>query len=870
MRRATLLIRRGALGLRAARLEQRRVIVVGSSATIRGANPTRALASLLDKAQSCLVPAETLRCCESINDAAKSLEDVRSLDAVAEQDATLLTRDAVGGDDRSTGGAGRDRTFLENLVFSGASGAALDSAPEEEPESPPYRDPDEVRALRALQKEEEERHDEDKLGGFSSAQKKKRDEAALDAAQEEEKKMDGVTATFDGEESFFVDRRTEDASPSADARPLNADRVSGQFNAMGLAESEQGVSEPVATLEPEDSTPHPLGDDVRDQLDRGDYSRFYGRGTKHDKDPLTGSKFKNDVLEGFFAGGRALPSRSDFKKGGGNLNSYPLLVAAQKRIAKKQLKAANAATRANGPYFGLDRFPDESEGGYVIQSVWCSLEGGGNSRSWQQACEVFYENYPHKRPQGLPTTRRLRDDSELKSTERYDPTVDIGPVLHESVANNLSGTGLHNADEHYPQYVLVHDHYGRVVQEGDQLVEVEAAKALLDAHAKEYVLVAKSQELIADMVFLTPRGVGPANPMPNFSRIATMGPVKKNKLRAAGTTLLYEFETADGDWKDRFADIYVEKGDDGTVKFVPNAILNLTKLEVEFGFLERDPETHKVDRPGWRAQKLQGVYDKHFKEKSARNPRGGGARVMKISPSHPGLFLIHYAIRYGLMDWDRCVLEACVHGVGGTTNVLAALSDLDRERALKGCGAHGAGARISSDLDETQAVNALIGAALEEWSEVLMGRAQNGQRTPFTLQYYAATSLGADAEGLHPQVWTINDPPAVALECLTASRIWTPRMLGSQLFQALQQGPRLLLNRSHLKLEDFVDSRLFTSFLNRKLASKDDGYWWTIWYGLAPCTILFGMSISWCSGAFFRGSRRRPSVLISAQAWITG
>ena len=89
MRRATLLIHRGALGLRAARLEQRRVIVVGSSATIRGANPTRALASLLDKAQSCLAPAETLRGCESINDAAKSLEDVRSLDAVAEQDAAL-------------------------------------------------------------------------------------------------------------------------------------------------------------------------------------------------------------------------------------------------------------------------------------------------------------------------------------------------------------------------------------------------------------------------------------------------------------------------------------------------------------------------------------------------------------------------------------------------------------------------------------------------------------------------------------------------------------------------------------------------------------------------------------------------------------
>ena len=275
MRRATLLIHRGALGLRAARLEQRRVIVVGSSATIRGANPTRALASLLDKAQSCLAPAEALRCCESINDTAKSLEDVRSLDAVAEQDATLLTRDAVGGDDRSTGGAGRGRTFLENLVFSGASGVALDTA-QEEPASPPCRDPDEVRALRKLRKEEEERHDDDKLGGHPSAQKKTREQAALDAAQEEEKKMDGAAVTFDGDESFFVDQTTEDASPFADARPLNADRVSGQFSAMGLTESEQGASEPVTMLEPEVSTPHPLGDDVRDQLDRGDYSRFNG------------------------------------------------------------------------------------------------------------------------------------------------------------------------------------------------------------------------------------------------------------------------------------------------------------------------------------------------------------------------------------------------------------------------------------------------------------------------------------------------------------------------------------------------------------------------------------------------------------------
>ena len=80
--------------------------------------------------------------------------------------------------------------------------------------------------------------------------------------------------------------RTTDASPFADARPLNTDRVSGQFNSMGLTESEEGVSEPVAMLEPEDSTPHPLGDDVRAQLDAGDYSRFedYGSGKK---DPLT-------------------------------------------------------------------------------------------------------------------------------------------------------------------------------------------------------------------------------------------------------------------------------------------------------------------------------------------------------------------------------------------------------------------------------------------------------------------------------------------------------------------------------------------------------------------------------------------------------
>ena len=58
-------------------------------------------------------------------------------------------------------------------------------------------------------------------------------------------------------------------------------------------------------------------------------------------------------------------------------------------------------------------------------------------------------------------------------------------------------------------------------------------------------------------------------------------------------------------------------------------------------------------------------------------------------------------------------------------------------------------------------------------------------------------------------------------------------MRGSQLFQALQEGPRLLLNRPHLKLEDFVDSWLFRKFLNRKLCpAGDEEHWWTIWYGL--------------------------------------
>ena len=44
-----------------------------------------------------------------------------------------------------------------------------------------------------------------------------------------------------------------------------------------------------------------------------------------------------------------------------------------------------------------------------------------------------------------------------------------------------------------------------------------------------------------------------------------------------------------------------------TVKFVPSAIIYLMKLEVEFGFLGRDDVTQKVDKPGWRAQKLHGV-----------------------------------------------------------------------------------------------------------------------------------------------------------------------------------------------------------------------------------------------------------------------
>ena len=116
-----------------------------------------------------------------------------------------------------------------------------------------------------------------------------------------------------------------------------------------------------------------------------------------------------------------------------------------------------------------------------------------------------------------------------------------------------------------------------------------------------------------------------------------------------------------------------------------------------------------------------------------------------------------------------------------------------------------------------------------------MGRAQNGQRTEFTLQFYAPTSWGADEEGLNPQVWTIYDSVDVALECLVgsgSSSRWTKVKRESQLFQALQHGPRLLLNRPHLKLDDFVEqSNMFRCFLNRKLC-PDAEYWWTIWYGL--------------------------------------
>ena len=221
---------------------------------------------------------------------------------------------------------------------------------------------------------------------------------------------------------------------------------------------------------------------------------------------------------------------------------------------------------------------------------------------------------------------------------------------------------------------------------------------------------------------------------------------------------------------------------------------------------------------------------------------------MKISPTHLALFMVDYATVNGLMDWTECVMEACIHGVGGTANVIAGLSGRQRDAAIQGSGPHGLDTdRLSDDLDETQAVNSLEGVEFKEFARVVKERADRGEKTPFTIQFYRATTDATTGTSLDPKIWEINDDVAVAKECMKAGGAWTEVLLKSQLFEALQHGPRLLMNRPKLKLDEFVDSQMFRDFLSRRKNSgrgikkksrgggsddDDDEYWWTIWYGL--------------------------------------
>lgn len=260
-------------------------------------------------------------------------------------------------------------------------------------------------------------------------------------------------------------------------------------------------------------------------------------------------------------------------------------------------------------------------------------------------------------------------------------------------------------------------------------------------------------------------------------------------------------------------------------------MLCLMKLYATHEILGRDPVTHKVDKPGARARKLQELADETFQ---------GENRRLKFSPTHLALFMVDYATVNGLMDWTECVLEACIHGVGGTANVLAGLSGRQHDAAIQGSGPHGLDTdRLSDDLDETQAVNALEGVEFKEFSNVVKEAAGRGEAVPFTIQFYRATTDAETGTSLDPKIWEINDDVAVAQECMKADDAWTEVLLKSQLFEALQHGPRLLLNRPELKLDEFVGSALFREFLSRPKKPKkknsgggggsddddDDEYW---------------------------------------------
>ena len=198
--------------------------------------------------------------------------------------------------------------------------------------------------------------------------------------------------------------------------------------------------------------------------------------------------------------------------------------------------------------------------------------------------------------------------------------------------------------------------------------------------------------------------------------------------------------------------------------------------------------------------------------------------------------MVDYATANGLMDWTKCVLEACIHGVGGTANVIAGLEEgPQRDAAIQGSGPHGLDTdRLSFDMDETYAVNSLQGGEFLEFSNVVKKAAKRGVVVPFTLQFWKPTTDAETGSALDPVIYHVDDDVAVALECMKSDEVWPKVLRESQLFEALQHGPRLLLDDPDLKLNEFINSRLFREFLIHSYTNgeEDDDYWWTIWYGL--------------------------------------
>ena len=222
---------------------------------------------------------------------------------------------------------------------------------------------------------------------------------------------------------------------------------------------------------------------------------------------------------------------------------------------------------------------------------------------------------------------------------------------------------------------------------------------------------------------------------------------------------------------------------------MPNLMLLHMKQQMDHGIFSRDPGTNKVDKPGWRVQKLQKLADEAWE-------RGGKiGRQMKISATHLGtLFPVDWATARGMMDWNNNVLEACVFGVGGTDAVLAALDGDDYDTAIRGCGKTGLDtSRLSKDLKETQAVNDEFARQVLEFSNVVKKAAKRGEAVPFDIQFWKATTDAETGSALDPVIYHVNDGVDVALECMKSDEVWPKVLLESQLFKALEAGPRLLL-----------------------------------------------------------------------------